>query len=290
MMKLKYKLKRWFFEEDTGGGSGGGHSTVADILGPVDSPAPADNTESEADPSDDPDPDPTPAPTLVDAKSLVAEFFKQNPAAVSGAAPAKTQNPPTPEELAEARKQLKFWEPTKEFVAKFGNLETQQSAFTEMRDGLMGQFVTIVQGLLQQQHQQWDERFTPVQSMIAERQEAERETRFNAQYPELATDAAKQIMATVGQKIHAAGGFAGLSEKDAFSKLAKESEKFIKQFNPEFKLSESVPAAQKTKKSSTPAGGIPVTSNGGGGGGGNGGAAPVSGLPRAVSLLPKIRS
>lgn len=284
---LKYKLKNFFLEEDTGSGSG---STVADILGPVGQDASNTETEAEPDTETETETETEPAPTLVDAKSLVAEFFKQNPASVPGAGAKETEKPATPEEIAEAKKQLKYWEPTPEFVAKFGNLETQQAAFSELRDGLMTQFVTIVNGLLKQQHQQWDERFTPVQSMIAERQEAERETRFNTAYPELATDSAKQIMAVVGQKIHAAGGFAGLSEKDAFAKLAKESEKFIQGFNPAFKLSGAVQVSPKTKKSSTPAGGIPVTSNGGGGGGGNGGSAPVSGLPRAVSLLPKVRS
>lgn len=285
---IKRKLMR-FLAEDDGGGSGGG-STVAQILGAPGGEAKDPNDG--ADPEGDTDEvDPTPPPTSgFNAKEFAQEFgavLGQHLKPVPGEARSERKLPPTPEEMAEARKSLKFWEPDDDFIAKFGNLESQKQAFVAMRDGLMGQFVAIAQAMQQDQAQHWDSRFSPVQQMIEQRQEQERETRFNDSFPQLKVPELRPMLVAITQKLHEAGEFKGLSETAAFQKIASAMEKTAQAINPAFKLeSKAAPVKKSTPSSRT----IPVTTNGGGGGGGGGAATTTTGVPKAVSLLPKIKN
>lgn len=214
--------------------------------------------------------------------SVIAEQFKQQ----QKPAGPKTY---TPEEIAEARKSLKFWEPDDQFITEFGNLETQKGAFTKLRDGLMNQFVEIQRAMLAQQEEKWNSKFQPVQSLIEQRHQAEQISRFETQFPALANPKLADFREAVGQKLMASGAFNGKSEAEAFSILANAMAESIKAVSPDFSLGEPAAPASRSARSSNA---ITPQSHGSGGGGSGGSAnGGDSGpkLPKAASLFSKIR-
>lgn len=293
----KRKLQ-WFMEEDDGGGGGGGGIPKAVGLFPPIGTEPKVDTDPDPTPTGGPDPDPdpapAPAPTNLTTKEFAAELgavLGQHLKPVPGEKAAERAAAPTPEQLAEARKALKFWEPDDAFLTEFGDLATQKAAFGKMRDGMTNMMVAIVRAMQQEQEQQWDARFTPVQSIIEERTQAEREQRFDTTYPQLAPKELRPFVITTGQQLKAAGALEGLTEAQVYEKIAKEMEKAIRVTNPAFVL---IPSGGKPSAKAKPAAathGLASNSAGGGGGGGSGGgSAAAPGVPKAVSLMPKVRT
>lgn len=245
-----------------------------------------DNTGGGSEPSQQSQ---APAVSQFDPKAIATEF-----ATVLDERDQKRQQAQpktyTPEEIAEARKALKFWEPDDAFITEFGNLETQKVAFGKLRDGLMAQNMEIVKALLEQERQQWRQQFEPVQKMLSQREEQERESRFYDGYPTLKEPKLKPVLTAVGTQLAQQGAFNGKTEEEAFAILAQGVESVLQVSNPEFKLSGASGGSSSAPRNSNS---IPVTSSGNGGGAGGVGTGGGDGgghkLPKAASLFSKIR-
>jgi len=263
------KLNKFFLDPDLGGGFGNegenGQSSGFEGIGEVQTR-------------------PAPVPTL-DAKAfaesfapMIAQQFKQN---------APQQNAPALSK-EEAAKLLNVWEPDDSFVQEFGNLESQKTAFQKMRDGLIRQADTIMQARLYEMQQQFEQKLSPVQSLLQERASQEAEAAFANRYPQLADPKSKPFVNGVAQQLHAQGKFNGLSRDQAFDLLANNLAEVIKVHNPNFQLTPN--GAQAMNPGSSPNRITPQVHGSGAGGSGsgdmNGGG---KALPKAASLFPKIR-
>lgn len=269
-MKLK-KYFRIFMEGDEGGGfgsEGGGLDPGSE--GEGSSAPPAAPARVQFDPE-----------SMKQFGSVIAEQFKS----VQPKAP-KTYSP---EEIAEARKALKFWEPDDAFIQEFGNLETQKSAFAKLRDNQLNMTVEVVKAMLAEQNQSWEQKFTPVQKLIEQRNQQEQIARFESTYPALANPKLSDFRESVGQKLAAAGAFNGKSESEAFDILAKAMEDTIKSVNPEFTLGERAPSARSVRNSNAISPSASGSGGGGSGGGNGGGDGAGVKLPKGASLFAKIR-
>lgn len=264
------QLKRIYFEDDAGGGFGGGDGGSGEGDGapaPVSAPATVGLSEDSL-------------------KALGEQFGQQLGNHLKAQQPAGPVTY-TPEQQAEARKNLNFWEPNDEFLQKFGNLETQKDAFVLFRDGLTNQMVTIMKALVDQQSKSYDEKLAPVQSLLTQRQEAEREDRFFKSNPTLKDPKFQDIIRTVGGKLHEAGQLKGKSEAETFALIASGVESVIKQFNPEFQL--GAEGGNAPASSSRNSNAIPPTSSGAGGGAGAGANVKASNLPIAAQILGPVK-
>lgn len=268
-MKIRNQI---FFEEHTDGG--GNQFSVADYNGEVTTPI--QNSEAARVPEEK-----TSQTANVDLDALAEKFggviasqFKQP----QGSAQPKVY---TPEEIAQVKRDLKFWETKPEFLQKFNNLETQQQAFDEFAQGIFEQAKNVTQAMLAEQHRIWQEQFQPVHQMLTQRQEAERETRFYQQFPTLSAPEFKPVIAGVAQHLASQGAFNGKSESEAFTILGRGLEQVFQKTNPTFKLDNPKPQARNGNA-------IPSTTIGSGGGGGNGGAKPATN--DAVAILGPVRA
>lgn len=189
----------------------------------------------------------------------------------------------------EAKKALNVWEPDDAYFQRFGNLETQKSAFLEMRDGLIKQMDTIMQARQYQADQQWKEKFEPVAQMLTQRQQAEQISKFETAYPSLAKPGLSDMRSAIGQRLQQTGAFQGKSEPEAFDILANAMASSIKEVYPDFSLGTF---QQNTSRAVRSGNGITPSSTGSGGGGsGTGGndGSPGFKTPKAVSFMPKIK-
>lgn len=281
-MNINNKYSRMkFYEEPTDAGGGGfageaggepagGAQPTTTVAAPAAAPAPMLDASAFA----------------KEFGGVIAEQFKKN-------APAPTAKVYTPEEMAEARKKLNFWEPDDAFVTEFGNLETQKAAFGKLRDGLFNQFTTVVQALLDQREEgltkRFDERLTPLQALIEKQTTEERQARFHSAYPEL-NNPNPQFQAMLGgiaSHMEKAGAFKGKSESESFDIFARGVEEVVKQTNPDFKLGERKSSAPSNERRGSS---IPTTSSGSGGGGSGGSSGGGSKLPIAAQILGPVRT
>ncbi len=212
------------------------------------------------------------SPAALDAKELAKQFGEQLKGILPTAAPA-TRPQLTPEE---AKKLLNVWEADDNFIQEFGNLETQKAAFGKMRDGLTKQMLTIVQSLMDERVQQFEERLTPLQQYYAQQQEQELQSAFAKSYPALAKPELAPLIQTVASSL---AGKQFASREAGFEALAKGVESVIKAHNPEFTLTAVKPASTSQGRQATR---MPVTS---GGAGGQGGATAPSSKNKVVGLL-----
>lgn len=171
--------------------------------------------------------------------------------------------PPTAEERAAARKSFGMVDIDDEFLTQFDNLETRKSALQKYTDRIYESMGNIQAAMLAKQNQAWEERFTPVQQMLTQREETERVSRFHKSYPDLADEELQPLISGVGQKLAENGAFKGLSEAKAFDVLAKGVESVMKHKNPQFNLTKTTNGKSSNE--------IPVESSGGRGGGGQAG-------------------
>lgn len=260
--------------DDQGGGGGdeGNDDTVASGEG-------EDTLESGEGEGEEPK---TPATGTIDphafAEAIGAVMAKHQPQ-------VQAQNEPklSPEE---ARKLLNDFDITDDFIKEFGNIETQKKAFETFKKQMVQHVDTINQVRLAQMQQQYEQRFTPVQSMLEQFQAQQAESAFYGAYPVLNKPELRPFIVQAASELRDTGAFKPGNNAHNFKVLATKLEKTIQAVNPAFKLS----AATQNKSTPQPRrGGIaPTTSgqSGGGGNGGGGGAAP--GTPAAVKLFPKI--
>lgn len=230
-------------------------------------PTPAEGVSPEATPT------PAAAPAGgFDAKELAKQFGEQLKGILPQAQPA-ARPALTPEE---AKKLLNMWEPDDNFLQEFGNLETQKTAFAKMRDGLTKQMLTIVQSLMSEREQQFEQRLSPIQEFYAQQQERELQSAFAQAYPALAKPELAPLVQTVASSL---AGKQFASREAGFEALAKGVESVIKAHNPEFTLTAAKAAQTSQGRQATR---MPVTS---GGAGGQGGATAAPTKNKAVSLL-----
>lgn len=246
------KYNNFFLTEDDGGGGGGGEAPVTQQA-PAAPVAPAFDTKQFA--------------------GAIADVFEERD--------ARKPKEFTPEQRLAAQKALGFWEPDDSFITEFGNLETQKGAFAKMRDGLTAQMVQIQRAMMKEVEDRFEQRLTPMQSMIQERQVAEQKTRFASAYPTLNNPKLQPMIEAIGANLAKTGAFSGKTESDAFAILARGVEEVIQQTNPTFKLETNQPTNGRSSNA------IPHTSSGSGGGGGN--STGGKSLSTAASILGPVK-
>lgn len=263
---MKYR-KKWFFEEDDGGGGGGGEPSGSEAP-PGQVGAPNQDGGGGAPPAA--------APSAFDPKTLSSAFAGAlKEAGFSPSAPA--DKPLSPEE---AKKLLNFFDIDDKFVEEWGNVDTKKARMEALRDGIVRHTDTITQMRLRDMQKALRDEFGPVMKLVQENSQRDQQQRFSTAFPQLGSAKLQPLMhAVVQQQI--ASGKQYSDEGEMFKSIAEDMAAVIREHKPDFTIGTSVPKAASK---------LPVTSpGGGGGGGGNGGGGASAGVPRAVSLLPKIR-
>lgn len=209
---------------------------------------------------------PPEVPVTVDAGALAKQFGDILSERFKPTEPAeKKVDDLTPEE---ARKLLNVWEPTKEWITEFDNLETRESALKKLRDGVVKNNDTITQYRIREALQGIEGRIGPVMQFVQEQQNRQAEERFGKAYPQLADPAMAPLVKAVADSLKDKGKKFD-NEQVLFDELATGIEKVIKVSNPTFKLTPGSTPGTTTKTKTTNA--IPVTTPGSGGGAGGGG-------------------
>jgi hypothetical protein len=278
---MKPKDLMLFLEGDDGGGFGGGGeadvSRGTAVFEGDQSQAAPETSETETYHERPPQAPAAPpqAPT-VDARQLASEFGN-----VIG---QHFRPPPKEITVEEAKKILNVWEPTREWLAKYDNLETRDQAIAEQRDGLIRQADTIMQYRMREMHQQMEQRYAPVIQYMQTQEARAGEWRFGQSYPQLQHQGLRPLLFSVAQSL-LASGTQFRNEREMFGAIAKGVESVIKVSNPQFSLEaggnggngggQAVPARRAAA-----VGSIPAMTPGAGGGA----AGPKSGPPKPRGL------
>jgi hypothetical protein len=190
--------------------------------------------------------------------------------------------------VEEAERLLNVWKPTKEWLAKYDNLESREQAIAEMRDGVIRHSDTITQYRLREMMQQMQQVYGPVVQHMQMEQAKAGEGRFKEAYPELGREEIRPLLFAVSQNL-LGQGVQFRSEREMFQAIASGVEAVIKVSNPEFKLNGGgnggtpMNAAKRKQGSAAAQGGIPVTTPGSGGGAGPKG--PSVAKPRGLAIF-----
>lgn len=289
----------WFLAEDDGLPSGGGASLAATLLPPVGGEPKDPNDGADDEPSGSAgDPNPasgsgsntpppaTPQQVTLDPKAFADAIKAAGLGPQAPATPAQPANTPlTPEQIAEARKALNFWEPGDDFFTEFNNMETQKAAMQKMRDGLTQQFATMMQAYFQDQRGQILQQVNPALQFVQQHEERQRMEAFDGKYPDLAKPELRPLMNFAADQLRKQGKTYD-SQDALFADVAEGMAAVIRTQNPEFKLSAG---SSPVKTKPNPNAIKPAPSGGGGGGGGNANTETGAGVPLAVKFLPKVR-
>jgi hypothetical protein len=221
----------------------------------------------------------TQGPAMVDAGALAERF---------GQVIGQHFRPPQREMTSEeAKRLLNVWEPTKEWLAKYDNLESREQAIAEMRDGWIRHADTITQYRMREMMDRIQQELGPAVQYMQMEQARTAENRFKEAYPELAQDGVRPLLYAVSQNL-LGQGVQFRSEREMFQAIASGVEAVIKVSNPEFKLNGggnggTPVTAAKRKQGPAAVGGIPVTTPGSGGGAGPKGQGPPK--PRGMAIF-----
>lgn len=218
-------------------------------------------------------------PAMVDARALASEFGQ-----VIG---QQFRPPPKEMSVEEAKRLLNVWEPSKEWLAKYDNLESREQAIAEMRDGVIRHSDTITQYRMREMMDRIQQAYGPVVEHMQMEQARAGEGRFKEAYPELAVEGVRPLLYAVSQNL-LGQGVQFRSEREMFQAIASGVEAVIKVSNPEFKLNGgngggTPTTATKRKQGPAAVGGIPVTTPGSGGGGGSKATGPPK--PRGLAIF-----
>lgn len=226
---------------------------------------------------EDPNPNPNPAPSgpSFDPAAIARELgsvIQQN----------QPKAPPTPEEIAAAKRALNVWEPDDTWFANFDNLDKRKDAIMQMRDGLFGQAFTAAQRLYAEREQAILERMSPMERAYFQQQESAVMGRIGQIVPALAQPEYKPIVDKVIAHFHTTGQKFN-NEAELAKAIAKGVEEVARVSNPSFVLPAG--AAQPNPPAKNQPGALPTTSSGSGGGGGRSSGASNANKPKAVQLL-----
>src|SRR6267142_3032599 len=227
---MKDKYAGMFLEGDDGGGYGGGgdgdvsRGSAVFEGGEGEALPQTSETETYHEP---PQPQAPPAAPMVDARQLASEFGN-----VIG---QHFKAPPKEITVEEAKKILNVWEPTREWLAKYDNLETRDQAIAEQRDGLIRQADTIMQYRMREMHQQMEQRYAPVIHYMQTQEARAGEWRFGQSYPQLQHEGLRPLLFSVAQSL-LASGTQFRNETELFGAIARGVESVIKVSNPQFSL------------------------------------------------------
>lgn len=272
-MKIKRHMMFMEGEQDSSGGAGYAlaHMDNGEASGAATASGEASGAASGA-----AAPVTAPATATIDPKAFAMEFgtvLAQHSQAQQARQP---QAPLTPEQIAQAQKELNFWDPDDTFLKEFGDIATQKQALLKMRDGMGKQFITIVNKMLQERDQQYQGQLAPLRQMQEERALQERESRFHVKYPALADSKLQPMVQGAIAHLNNLKAFENKTEDQAFELLGKFIEDGFRVHNPQFSLGAPAPAGTRSTNS------IPVTSSGSGGTGSNGGSS--SAVPKNWAL------
>ena len=190
--------------------------------------------------------------------------------------------------VEEAERLLNVWKPTREWLAKYDNLESREQAIAEMRDGVIRHSDTITQYRMREMMDRIQQVYGPVVEHMQMEQARAGEGRFKEAYPELAREEIRPLLYAVSQNL-LGQGIQFRSEREMFQAIAGGVEAVIKVSNPEFKLNgggNGGTPVNATKRKQGPVaaqGGIPVTTPGSGGGAGPKGQGPPK--PRGMAIF-----
>jgi hypothetical protein len=261
-----------FFDADDGGGDGGGESRGIDVFeGGGEQQAPEPQTQYEAPETPRRE---APGPT-VDAEQLAQKF---------GQVIGQHFRPPQREmTVEEAKKLMSVWEPTKEWLAKYDNLETREQAIAEQRDGLIRQTDTLMRYRMQEMMQQMEQQYAPALEMVRQQEARAGEWRFAQAFPQLNRQELRPLLFSVAQS-YLANGSRFNSERELFTAIARGVESVIKVSNPQFSLESNgtTGAVPQGRRTGHTAGALPVTTPGAGGGGMRGPGPPK---PRGLAIF-----
>src|SRR4029077_8482347 len=210
-----YKDKLMFMEGDAGGGFGGDGGSDAGAGTDVSrGTAVFEGGEGGEPPRPAPQHQPQVAPAApqVNARELAAEF---------GQVIGQHFQPPRKElSQEEAKRLLNFWEPTKEWLAKYDNIETREQAIAEQRDGLMKQADTIMRYRMGEMQRAMEERYSPVVTYMQQQGAQGGEHRFAQAFPQLNKVELRPLLFSVAQSMLASGArFNG--EQELFTAIAR---------------------------------------------------------------------
>jgi hypothetical protein len=277
-----YKNRLMFMEGDAGGGFGGDGGSDAGAGTDVSRGTAVFEGESAEPHAPEPQQErqQVPAAPQVNARELAAEF---------GQVIGQHFQPPRKElSQEEAKRLLNFWEPTKEWLAKYDNIETREQAIAEQRDGLMKQADTIMRYRMGEMQRMMEERYSPVVTYMQQQEAQAGEQRFAQAFPQLNKVELRPLLFSVAQSMLASGAqFRG--EPELFTAIARGVESVIKVSNPQFSLEANgnggrgVAVPQVGKRTGPTAGSIPVTTPGAGGSGGAKGTGPPK--PRGLAIF-----
>lgn len=273
-----------FWDADDGGGDGGGVATEESSRGLDVFEGTGEQT---ARPEAAPERQSAPAQAereartpMVDAGELAERFGN-----VIG---QHFKAPPKEITVEEAKRLLNVWEPTKEWLARYDNLETRDQAIAEQRDGLIRQADTIMRYRMNEMQQAMEQRIGPAIQYMQAQEAAAGEHRFSQAFPVLNHPGMRPLLFSVAQSILQSGArFSG--ERELFTAIARGVESVIKVSNPQFSLESNGTNGQgaavpQTRKTGHTPGAIPVTTPGsGGGGGGQKGTGPPK--PRGLAIF-----
>ncbi len=194
-------------------------------------------------------------------------------AGMKNAAPAPQQPQMSPEEV---RKHMNVWEPDDDFAGNFATAITPneegkidaagiKGVFKAMHANMMKQQETFARALVQQQTDQQQTAFAPVNDYVQTQQRQQLTNNFVEKYPTL--KAYEKLIPMAAQQLQASGGNFSTPEQ-LFPALSSAMEQMVKQFVPTFSLNGS-------QNQGNPGGNAPATLLSGGQGGGNN-AAPAN--------------
>jgi len=222
----------------------------------------------------DQNPSPQPAQTgpTFDPRAIATELhsvFQQN----------QPQRPPTEAEIAQARKDLRVFEISDEWVTRFNNADTQKQAFEQLRDGLMAQFATYTDRFVSERDAAILERMSPFEQHFAQQQNEALMTRMNTAHPGL--DKLRPIVDKVIAHFQTSNARFP-DEKSLFNAVVQHVEQVVGITQPGFKLSAG--SANPHQPAQNQPGSLPRGASGSRGGGART-PAPANGGSRVAALL-----
>lgn len=311
MNKNKYK-NMMFFAPDEGGGEGGGGGDRGAAEGAAAGAGGGEMTRGEA--VFDPIPKTTTGDRPLPGKKTEAKPVSSSPegAETTEAAPVKPSGefdaskfakefgdtlsstlkpilertqPEKEMSQEEARKLLNYWDPDENWYKSFDNLETRNEAIGQMRDALVKQADTLAQFRMREMIDALREEIMPGLKTVSETANAQREERFNTQFPQLAKPELKPLIKSIAQDF-VDNKKTFKSEGELFKALANGVEAVFKVSNPDFKLETTNNGGDQQ---SADRGGrqLPVTTPGGGGGTGRRESTTKTDKPRGLAIFDR---